>query len=364
MTDTRKHIAIFVPSMRGGGAERVMLTLANNFAERGHRIDLVLAKAEGPYLTDISEKVRLVDLNVPRVLRSLWPLMRYLRRERPDAMLSALNYANVVAIVAWKLARVPTRLVVSEHNTLTRRTKGSTNGLTYRVMRWLYPKASKVVCVSKGIEEGMQLLIGMPSDKTVTIYNPIDIEKIRDRMRDPVFHDWFSNKTAPVFLAAGRLTKQKDYPTLLRAFKHLRKRRDARLIILGQGEEESHLKTLAAELGISEDVDFVGFQDNPFAWMARCNVYVMSSAWEGFGNVLVEAMCAGAAVVSTDCPSGPREILEDGRWGGLVPVGDAFALCRVMEISLNEPNRPKVEGRIQSFNVDEISNQYEITLLV
>ena len=358
MTDTRKHIAIFVPSMRGGGAERVMLTLANKFAERGHRVDLVLAKAEGPYLPDMSDKVRLVDLNVPRVLRSLWPLMRYLRRERPDAMLSALNYANVIAILAWKLARVPTRLVVSEHTAVSRPLKGRTISITRHLMKRLYPIADKVVCVSGEIEKNMQRLIGVPPDKTVTIYNPVDIVKIEKIMQEPVSHPWVLSRTAPVILAAGRLTEAKDYPTLLRAFKHLRDRRTARLIILGQGEEESRLKALSEELGISGDVDFAGFHDNPFAWMARCDVYVMSSAWEGFGNVLVEAMCTGVAVVSTDCNSGPREILEGGRWGRLVPVGDADALAQAMADALNDPAPPDVRKRAGMFRSEKAVERY------
>ena len=358
MSDTRTHIAIFVPSMRGGGAERVMLTLANEFAERGHRVDLVLAKAEGPYLPGVSDKVHLVDLNVPRVLRSLWPLMRYLRRERPDAMLSALNYANVIAILAWKLARVPTRLVVSEHISVSRAPAQLGGKITRGLMRWLYPKADKVVCVSKALEADVQRLIGVPAHKTVTIYNPVDIEMIQQKMQEPVDHPWIMSGTAPVLLAVGRLNMQKDYPTLLQAFKHLRDRREARLIILGQGEEELRLKELAADLGIAGDVDFVGFQNNPFAWMARCDVYVMSSAWEGFGNVLVEAMCAGAAVVSTDCNSGPAEILENGRWGHLVPIGDNEGLSDAIDNTLSKEREVSVQLRIQQFKVDAITQQY------
>lgn len=363
MTELNAHIAIFIPSLRGGGAERIMLTLANAFAEQGHQVDLVLAKAEGPYLPELSDKVRLVDLKMPRVLRSLWPLMWYLRRERPDVMLSALNYANVIAILAWKLARVPTRLVVSERNTLSRPPARWGSKVTRALMRWLYPKADKVICISKGIEDDMQRLIGVPADKTVTIYNPVDIEMIHRRMQEPVDHAWITAKIAPVLLAVGRLTEQKDYPTLLMAFARLRKAHDTRLIILGKGEEEARLKALAAELGIVDDVDFVGFQANPFAWMARCDVYVMSSAWEGFGNTLVEAMCAGTPVVSTDCNSGPAEILEAGRWGHLVPVGDFIALANAIEHAILSDTSVTTLGRIEQFKVEEISKQYLAQLL-
>lgn len=358
-----KHIAIFVPSMRGGGAERVMLTLANKFADRGHRVDLVLAKAEGNYLPDISANVRLVDLNMPRVLRSLWPLMRYLKRERPDAMLSALNYANVIAILAWKLARVPTRLVVSERSSLARQPKGWSGWIIRALMRWLYPKADKVVCVSKAIEKDMQRLIGVSADKTVTIYNPIDSELIHSQMQAPVEHPWINMKTAPVVLAAGRLTEAKDYPTLLRAFARLRKGREARLIILGQGEEDARLKELAADLDIRDDVDFVGFQDNPFAWMARCDVFVMASAWEGFPNVLAQAMACGAPVVSTDCPTGPYEILEGGRWGKLVAVGDAVGLSHNILGALDQPDIFDKGTAVEPFLLQRIVGKYASVLL-
>lgn len=353
-----KKITIFLPSMRGGGAERVMLSLANEFAERGHRVDLVLAKAEGPYLPDISEKVRLVDLNVPRVLRSLWPLMRYLRRERPDAMLSALNYANVIAILARKLALVSTRLVVSERVSLTARANGLAGRMVRVFMRWLYPAADAVICVSEGIARDMPRLLGVSADKVVTIHNPVDIDTVRRRMAAPADHPWLSDRTAPVILAAGRLTAQKDYPTLLAAFARLRAERSARLIILGQGEEEAQLKARAAELGVAGDVCFAGFQDNPFAFMARCDLYVMSSAWEGFPNALVQAMACGARIVSTNCPSGPAEILEGGRWGRLVPVGDDAALAPAMAEALDDPAPPDVARRVEAFRSEVAIDAY------
>jgi len=358
VSDPRKHIAIFVPSMRGGGAERVMLTLANAFAERGHKVDLILARSEGPYLKYISERVTLINLNAPRVLRSLWPLLIYLRREKPDALLSALNYANFVAIIAWKLARVPTRLTVSERTSLSRSSEKSADKITLRLIRWLYPKADKVICVSKGIETDMKQLLGASGDKISTIYNPVDVDMIHQKMNAPLNHPWLSDQTLPVILAAGRLTEAKDYPTLLMAFAKLRKKHDARLIIIGQGEEEVNLKILVEKLDIENDVEFAGFQDNPFAWMARCDLFVMSSAWEGFPNALIEAMTCGARIISTDCLTGPAEILEDGRWGTLVPVGDVVALAYAMSDLITETSPRCFAEQISRFEQDKIVSQY------
>lgn len=358
MPENRRHIAIYVPSLRGGGAERIMVILANGMAARGHRVDLVLTQAIGPYLPDVADNVRIVDLKRGRVLTSLLPLTRYLRRERPEAMLSALNHANIIAILARKLARSRTRLVVSERNSLSARSDGLVGRAIRTLMRRLYPSADGVVCISKGLEAEVHDLLGVPQSKLSTIHNPLDIDKVRHRAGAPADHPWLTDRIAPVILAAGRLTRQKDYPTLLDAFARLRKDRDARLIILGQGEEEAQLKALAGKLGIADDVSFAGFRDNPFAFMARCDLYVMSSAWEGFGNVLVEAMACGARVVSTDCPSGPNEILEGGRWGRLVPVGDAEALANAMAAALDDPSPPDVGKRAEAFGSEVAVAEY------
>jgi len=209
----------------------------------------------------------------------------------------------------------------------------------------------------------LQRRVGLPAAKTVTIHNPVEIERIQKDMTAPVDHPWIKDHAAPVILAAGRLTEQKDYPTLLRAFAQLRAQRPARLIILGQGEEKARLTALAIALGLAPDTDLVGFQDNPFAWMSRCDLYVLSSAWEGFGNVLVEAMVCGARVVSTDCPSGPNEILENGRWGRLVPVGDAGALAQAMAEALDDANPPDARDRVTAFRSEALIDQYAQVLL-
>lgn len=358
-----RHIAIFIPSLRGGGAERVMLTLANAFAAQGHKVDLVLVRAEGPYLPEVSEAVNIIDLGASRVLRSLWPLSRYLQQEKPDAMLSALNHANVIAILARQIARVPTYLTVSERNSLLIQPRRTIDRLIRRLMRWLYPRADKIICVSKKIEADIQHIIGVPQSKTVTIYNPVDLSAIHEQMGANISHRWFDKQNGPVVLAAGRLTEAKDYPTLLRAFAALREGRDAKLIILGQGKEEAKLKALAGDLNISDAVDFVGFQRNPYAWMARCDLFVLSSALEGFPNVLIQAMACGAKVVSTNCRTGPDEILGDGTWGELVPVGDCTSLNLAMARALDDETPPDGRERVAELNAPLIVDRYARVIL-
>ena len=353
-----QHIAIYLPSLQGGGAERVMAVLANGFAERGHRIDLVLANAEGPYIRDISDAVRIVDLGNRRVLTSLGPLARYLRREKPDAILSALNHANIVAILAHMLARARCRLLVSERNSVSRMGANGTERIIRSLMRWLYPRADRIICVSRGIQDELVKDLGLPKHKLCTIYNPLVVDGIRRQSAPAPDHPWFGAGKPPVIIAVGRLTKQKDYPMLLRAFAHLRTSRDAKLVILGEGKDRSSLSESASRLGLLDDVDFVGYQENPFPWMAAAQLYVMSSAWEGLPGALLQAMACGTPVVSTDCPSGPSEILEDGRWGRLVDVGDDIGLARAMAATLDDRAPPQVRDRADAFRVEYALDNY------
>jgi len=357
-----KRVALFLPSLRGGGAERVMVNLARGFVERGLHVDLVLAKAEGPYLSEVPTGVRVVDLGARRVLYSLPGLVRYLRREQPQAMLSTLNHANIIALWARKLTRVPTRLVIREANTVSVEV-ANVPALKAKLMPYLikifYPWADAIVANSRGVAEDLTKLTGLPPDKIKIIYNPVITPKLFAKAEEPLDHPWFRPGEPPVILGVGRLTKQKDFPTLIRAFALVRKERPARLMILGEGEERPKLEALVRELGLEKDVALPGFVDNPYKYMKRAAIFVLSSRWEGLPSVLIEASALGTPVVSTDCPSGPREILEDGRWGKLVPVGNPEALARGIMEALSNPIRSEdLQKRARAFNLEEIVPQY------
>ena len=338
VVDTER-LTLFLPSLRGGGAERVMVNLARGFSERGLKVDLVLARAEGPYMAEVPPDVRIVDLKARRVLASLPGLVRYLRREKPLALLSTLDHANIVALWAKSLAGSRTRVVVRVATTIASSSKNASN-LRERLMPWLirffYSQADGIVAISKGVAQDLSRNIGIPAERINVIYNPAVTPELFERAKEPVEHPWFAPGEPPVILGVGRLTKAKDFPTLIRAFELVRRERPARLMILGEGEERPQLEALIKELGLQEDIALPGFVDNPYAYMARSRVFVLSSAWEGFGNVLVEAMACGCPVVSTDCPSGPAEILENGKYGPLVPVGDitalALAIANILEL--------------------------------
>jgi glycosyltransferase involved in cell wall biosynthesis len=358
MTD----LAIFLMDLDGGGAERVMINLARGFSEQGLKVDLVLVKAEGPYLYQLPPNVRVVKLESSRLILSLPALARYLKQEQPPVLISALEDTNMVALWARKLAGVSTKVVVTVHNHLSREAKNATTlkrRLTPQFVKWFYPRADTIVAVSQGVAENL-VDIGLPSQKIKAIYNPIVTPELSEKLQQSIAHPWFLPGQPPVILGVGRLEKQKDFPTLIHAFARVRQQHQVRLMILGEGSERSHLESLVQELGLTEDVFFGGFVANPYAYMAQATVLVLSSAWEGFGNVLVEAMAAGTPVVSTDCESGPAEILANGQYGKLVAVGDSEGMAKAIAQSLEEaPDSKLLQERADKFSLEKALAQYQ-----
>jgi glycosyltransferase involved in cell wall biosynthesis len=343
-----------------------MLNLSRGLVDRGFDVDMVLALAGGVFLPALDPRVRLVDLAAKRVLQALPALARYLRRERPQAIISSLPHLNLASILTRGWTGVKSGLILVEHSDLA---LSSAHG----VRRWerffpaamhlLYPFADAVVAVSAGVADGLVKSAGLQRQKITVIHNPIVSPDVAARAEAPLDHPWFAAGQPPVVVAAGRLTVAKDYPTLLRAFALLRTKRSARLLILGEGELRCELEALASDLGITDDVEFAGFDPNPFCFMKRCGVFVLSSSWEGFGNVLVEALACGTQVVSTDCPSGPAEILENGKYGRLTPVGDAPALAAALEDALDHPlPAGLLRERSQAFSVDAALEKYLLVL--
>lgn len=335
-----------------------MVTLANSLANRGFDIDLVLGELRGPYIDQVSKDIRIINLNSSRTILSALPLTRYLRREKPKFMISALSHVNIISFVASKLSRQKLKLVMTEHNNFTRANQslGLKGAILRTAIKWVYPHCRCIVSVSTGVANDFIENMGIPRELFHTIHNPIVGESIRKKSEETPEQLTYIRR--PILISVGRLTRQKDYSTLLYALHALKQYCDASLVILGSGPLKGELEVLASSLGLSDSVYFAGFQSNPYAWMKAANVMVMSSAWEGFGNVLVEAMACGTPVVSTDCPSGPAEILEGGRWGRLVPIGNSDALAKAILDTLNDTNPPNVRIRACDFEVDNILEKY------
>ena len=402
MQDPPERIAIFIRSLYGsggGGAERMMVNLAEGLADRGHAVDLLLGRAEGPYLEQISGRVRVIDLKVrraadaiptlarrPRLWLGLAPLgfglfaqwalgavpglVAYLRRERPAALFSALNYSNIAAILAREIAGVPTRLVISERNTLseiTRQEKRRKTRLLPYLVRRYYPLADRIAAVSSGVAADLAAHLGIPAERIDVTYNPVVDAQVAELAALSVAHPWLDESgpsAAPVFLAAGKLKEQKGFDVLLEAFALVRRQRPARLILLGEGRQRENLEAQRSRLGLEQDVDLPGFATNPFSYMRRASVFVLSSRFEGLPGVLIQAIACGCPSVATDCPSGPREILLDGELGPLVPVGDARALADAMLARLDAPrDSAALRLRAQDFSVEASVDRHLALLL-
>jgi len=356
-----RPIAFFLPSVRAGGAQRVVVNLVQGMAERGLRVDVALATAEGAFLNELPPNVRLVDLRAGRLFRSLRPLTAYLRETRPQVLISSISHANLIAIWAARLARRNTPVVVTEHTTMSlANVPGSRLGERFGpvLVRTFYPWAASVVTVSRGAADDLARSTGLSRERMEVVYNPVITPRVLELARRKPDHPWFAAGEPPVILGVGRLSQAKDFPNLLRAFAELRRRRAARLLILGEGEDRAELEALIAELGLGADVALPGFRDDAVSFMAHAALFVLSSKWEGLPTVLIEALAAGTPVVSTDCPSGPREILQEGRLGALVPVGDSAALADAMLHALDHPPPALPAAALDPFTQDAAVDHY------
>ncbi|MGO0062399.1 glycosyltransferase [Brevibacillus fluminis] len=362
MRNELTSISIFLPNLAGGGAERMMLNLAEGFIAQGIQVDFIVAKREGAYKDQYEGKIRFIDLNASRVLWAIPKLMAYLKKKRPSVFLTTLDHANVAALLAKRLSRVPTSIVIREANTLSSVT-GHTGSMKEKLLPFLikrlYKHADGIISVSAGVAQDLASHAGIPLEKIHVIYNPVVNADLLEKAEEHNDHPWLREGEPPVLLAAGRLTKQKDFPTLVKAFAMLRAEAQARLIILGEGEERQTLEKLCVELGVREDVDLPGFVQNPFSYMSRASAFVLSSTWEGLPGALIQAMACGCTVVSTDCPSGPDEILNGGTFGILVPPGDAGSLAAGMAEALRNPFPSSLlKERAAAFSAGTITEQY------
>jgi len=355
----RPDLALFLPSLRGGGAERVLMDLARAAADKGRAVDVVVVNRQGAVSDDLGPGVRIVDLDRGRAATSLPALLRYLWRARPPALLSTLEHTNVLAVIATRFVR-GTRVVLREANTLAQdlSSEGVKGRSLVQAMRWAYPAADAVVAVSQGVADGLVDVLGLAREQVHVIFNPVITPRVLEGTRALPDHRWFAPDEPPVVLAVGRLVEQKGFDVLLRAFAVARARSDCRLVILGEGPERDDLLASAETLGVAASVDLPGFVSNPFGYMAHSGVFVLSSRWEGLPNVLVQALAVGAKVVATDCPSGPREVLDGGRWGALVPVDDVQAMADAIVAGLAAAQPRLPESWYARYRLEEVVDAY------
>ncbi|NJL04761.1 MAG: glycosyltransferase [Chloroflexaceae bacterium] len=366
-----RPLAFYIPSLnqRYGGAERSMVTLANALAQQGMAVDLVLIRPAAHFRADLDPAVRVVDLGGTR--RGLLALPRvwfYLRTAQPRICIGTLPPDNLTVLWAAWLARLAgaqrIRVVMQYQNTVaygTHLARPLTRQILPLLMRWCYPFADAIVAVSAGLRDEIRRSLGQPLPRVRVIYNPTVRPELPTLAAAPLAEVWLNDKPLPVLLGVGRLTAQKDFPNLLRAVALVRQQQPVRLIILGEGDERPTLEALIVQLGLQAVVKLAGYTSNPYAYMARADLFVLSSESEGLPGVLLEAMACGTPVVATDCEAGPREILADGQYGPLVPVGDSAALAQAIMTTLAAPLPVAVlQSRAQDFSVAAAVTGYRL----
>lgn len=357
----------FLPSLGGGGAERTVIQLANSFAEQGLKIHLGVCDLNGDkakLLPEVSSKIELVNFNCGRVMNSITPLKIKMKSEQYDCLVATQTHTNIVAGIAKKLSGVATRLIFREVSTPSKNMKlqGIAKFVLKTLVNWTYPMAQQVICVSKGVEADFHEYYGYKNNNLGTIYNPVLDDVYFEKLKAPVTHQ-FLNDSNKVILAVGRLTEAKNFGFLIRSFKALHNQHpETRLLILGEGELRAEFEALVADLGLNDVVDLPGFDANPYAYFKYASLFVLSSNWEGLPGVLIQALASKVKVVSTDCPSGPMEILDHAKFGLLVECNDQVGLMQAMQQAIFADyvhySEADFEAHIQQFHKATVLQQY------
>lgn len=366
----RLRTLLLLPSLIGGGAERVMMYLARGLPRDRFELTLGIGDPHGPYVPLLPRDIEIISFGATRMAATVPRLTWLLATRRFDVCYSMMAM-NMAAVVARELARSTTPLVLGArgHYSVILQAEQRAGRLRLELVRRLYPRAERVVAVSRGVADDLVQNLGLSRERTLAIPNPVDLERIRAESAKDPGHPWLSpSETVPVLVHVGALKAAKGHAQLLEAFARVRAHRPVRLLLVGgDGGLEQAVRAKVRELGVTEDVGFVGFQDNPYQFMSRATVFVLSSLWEGFPNVVAEAMACGAPVVSFDCDSGPREIVRDGVSGVLVPVGDAAQLAGAIERVLADPElraslRREALRDVERFSLPTVIERYAAVL--
>ncbi|SFF47910.1 Glycosyltransferase involved in cell wall bisynthesis [Fontimonas thermophila] len=359
----RRRIAIFLSTSGHSGVDRAMKHLIPALARRGYAVDLLKVRGHGPNLTDVPPGVRVLDTGASTTYLALFALVRYLRRARPAVLLADKDKVNRTALLArWLAGASDTRLVLSSGTTISvdLQHRGAFERWLQRTsMGRLYRYADLVIVTCADVADDMAAYTGLARAHIRPVASPVVPAALFDARPRPPDHPWFAPGAPPVILGVGELSARKDFETLIRAFARLRAQRACRLVIVGRGKRLEALRALAKALGVDADVDFPGFRSDVYAFMAHAAVFALTSRWEGLGFVLIEALACGTPCVATNCPSGPREILDDGRYGPLVPVGDDGALAEALARLLDDPPpRDLLQRAARPYEIEAATDAY------
>ena len=353
--DRHPDVAIFAATSGHSGVDRIFKNLVPWLGKSGYRVDVLTIEGHGPSLQDLPDMIRVLNLGTRHVASALPPLVRYLRKHRPEALLTDKDRVNRTACLARRLAGGPTRLYLRLGTNVSTNlaSRGFLDRWTQKLsMRYLYAQADGLLFPAKSIADDFICMTGLKAEKVKVVPSPIVKDDIFSKGLEPAEHPWFRNKTSPVVLGVGELSGRKNFEMLVKAVAQVQETRTCRLILLGKGKRRASLKSLSEKLGIADRVDLPGFVENPYPFIASADVVVVSSRWEGLAVVLIEALALGTPVISTDCPSGHRDVLRNGSIGFLIPIDDHSGMAQAIFKTLNDPVPQKT--------LQEAARPYEI----
>lgn len=360
-------LSFFIPDLTVGGAEQVTINIVNGLSARGYNVELVLSRSEGKLRSQLERHVSVVELPPSHrsgfgVVANLPWLVSYLHQKKPVALFPHLCHVNVVCLAVNRAFDTDTMVIPTHHSALTRtRVQSPKDRVVYWLVPRLYPTADRIIAVSEGVADSIVEQTSVKRDDISVLYNPIDVESVRIQSRKHVDHEWITDENIDVILFVGRISEEKDLKTWLRAFKDVHRRNPAtRALIVGQGPQRADIEAFVNELGLGGVVSMLGYFENPYRYMSRADVFLLSSKFEGLPTTLIEALACGCPIVATDCESGPREILADGEYGPLVPVGNAAELADAVIETLDDPiSADELRARADDFAPDSIFDDYE-----
>lgn len=357
-----KKVTVLMSFSGAGGVERMVMNLVREFAAQCEAVDLLVIRAKGPHFSNIPPNVNIIKLNANHTLTAIPAIARYLKAHKPEALLVAKDRAGRAAVIARALAGVSTKIYVRLGTNLSTALEHRS-----RLSAWwrkapmtaIYKKVDQVIAVSQGVAEDTIKITGIPEEKVCVIRNPVVTQEFLKKAQEDAPHSWLVDKECPVVMGVGRLSVQKDFETLIKAFAEVNKIRPLRLIILGDGGKRDELETMVRSLGLSDKVLMPGFQDNPMCWVKSADVFVLSSRWEGSPNALTEALALGVPSVSTRCPSGPNETLAEGQYGPLVAMGDYMDMAKQIINVIDQPHPAEyLKSAVAEYHVNISAKRY------
>lgn len=357
---SHKPIAIFIPSVHGGGAERAMLIFAEELLKLGFEVDLVVGSLDGAWRNSIPDNLSVVDLGAERMIRAIRPLRRYIRSRKPRVLFSTISHANVGALIAKLLSGTDVPVVVRQSNTPLSEHRGAFGTRsTGRLIPYIYPYAHAILAVSESVRDELIQMNPKMAPLIKVVPTPVLSPSVYERARVVPDHAWYKRKDKPIILSVGRLKPHKGMFELIEAFSSIKSEIDARLVILGEGDDRVRLERLIERLDLQADVALLGFNDNPFSFMKHSDLFVLASHFEGLPNVLVQALALDIPIIATDCPGGVSELLGHGKYGSLIPVGHAEMLAQgIIKELKNKQCAVREVPHLEKYDVHWATKQY------